>query len=297
VIAQDRQPYLKTRNDVDFQFFGSPTVLHATGEATDGRFCLMEHVTMPPGMASPYHTHHNEDEAFYVLDGHVRFVCDGKWLNAGPGTWVFGPREIPHGFKVVGSRPARMLLMCAPAGLEKFVLELCIPVDAVPAPPEMTKLMAAAARFNIDIVGPLPEEPSVNATTETSLKRAVDQTRQQHVAAVNAGDVEAATHLFAPDAIVLPPGQQSLEGTVAINAWFTQTFASFGVQGFALQPDALEECGDIAIEHGSWNATFAPRDGSAGMPAGGTYLTVYARLADGTVRMIRDTFNGLPGGA
>jgi len=297
VIAQDRQPYLKTRHDVDFQFFGSPTALHATGEATDGRFCLMEQATMPPGLASPYHTHHNEDEAFYVLDGQVRFICDGKWLDAGAGTWVYGPREIPHGFKVVGARPARMLFLCAPAGFEKFVLELCAPMDAVPGPPDMTKLMAAAARFNIDILGPLPEEPSVNATTETSLKRAVDQTRQQHVAAVNAGDVEAATHLFAPDAIVLPPGQTALEGTAAITAWFTQTFASFHVQGFALQPGALEECGDIAIEHGRWNATFAPRDGSAGMPAGGTYLTVYARLADGTVRMIRDTFNGLPNGA
>ena len=31
------------------------------------------------------------------------------------------------------------------------------------------------------------------------------------------------------------------------------------------------------------------------MPAGGTYLTIYARLADGSVRMIRDTFNGMPG--
>ena len=31
------------------------------------------------------------------------------------------------------------------------------------------------------------------------------------------------------------------------------------------------------------------------LPAGGTYLTVYERLADGSVRMIRDTFNGLPG--
>ena len=160
MITQDLQPYLKTRQDVDFQFFGSPTVLHATGETTGGRFCLMEHVTMPPGLASPYHTHHNEDEGFYVLAGHVRFVCDGKWLDAGPGTWVYGPREIPHGFKVVGSQPASMLLMCAPAGFEKFALELSAPVDAVPAPPDMTTLMAAAARFNVDILGPLPEETS-----------------------------------------------------------------------------------------------------------------------------------------
>jgi quercetin dioxygenase-like cupin family protein len=155
----DRRPYLKTRQDADFQFFGSPTVLHATGDVTDGRFLLMEAVSMPPGLASPYHTHHNEDEAFYVLEGHIRFVCGSQWLDAREGTWVFGPREIPHGFKVVGPQPARMLLMCAPAGFERFVLELCAPLDAPPAPPEMAKLMAAAARHNIDIHGPLPEDP------------------------------------------------------------------------------------------------------------------------------------------
>jgi uncharacterized protein (TIGR02246 family) len=126
------------------------------------------------------------------------------------------------------------------------------------------------------------------------LQQAVDRTRAQHVAAVNAGDVAAATNLFAPNAILLPPGQPALEGRAAINTWFTQFFASFLVQGFTLQPGALEECGDLAMEHGRWSATFVPRDGSSGLSGGGTYLTVYARLADGGVRMIRDTFNGLP---
>jgi len=42
VITQNRRHYLKTRQDVEFQFFGSPTVLHATGEKTDGRFSALE---------------------------------------------------------------------------------------------------------------------------------------------------------------------------------------------------------------------------------------------------------------
>jgi len=161
VITQTRRPYLKTSQDVAFQFFGSPTVLHATGEQTDGRFFLLESISMPPGLASPYHRHHNEDEAFYVLEGRMRFVCDGEWMDAGPGTWVYGPREIPHGFKVVGTEPARMLLMCAPAGFEKFVVELSAPLDAAPAPPDMARLADAAARFNIDLLGPLPDDPGV----------------------------------------------------------------------------------------------------------------------------------------
>jgi len=159
VITQDRQPYLNTRQDAPFQFFGSPTVMRSTGDTTDNHFCLMEHLSMPPGLASPYHVHHNEDEAFYVLEGEMAFVCGGKWLIAGPGTYVYGPREIPHGFKVVGTAPARMLLLCAPAGFERFVRELSAPVDAVPAPPDMAVLVATAAKYHVDILGPLPEQP------------------------------------------------------------------------------------------------------------------------------------------
>jgi len=134
-----------------------------------------------------------------------------------------------------------------------------------------------------------------NAQPSTALKHAVDQTRDQHVAAVNAADAEAATSLFGPAAIFLPPGQPALGGTPAIRAWFTHVFANFRVQGFGLQPGAVEQHGDVLIEHGNWKATFQPRNGSPELPAGGTYLTVYAHLSDGSVRIIRDTFNGMPG--
>jgi quercetin dioxygenase-like cupin family protein len=123
----------------------------------------MEHWSMPPGFASPYHTHHLEDEAFYVLEGEIAFVCDGQWIQAGPGAYVFGPREIPHGFKVAGAAPARMLLLCAPAGFERFVLEMGEDLTSPPAPPDMSKLTTLAAKYKIDILGPLPEQARVPA--------------------------------------------------------------------------------------------------------------------------------------
>lgn len=136
---------------------------------------------------------------------------------------------------------------------------------------------------------------TTSAPSPTSLKRAVDHARDQHVVAVNAGDAEAATSLFVPEGVLLPPGQPAMEGTPAIRAWFTHVFANFRVQDFGLRPGAVEPHGDVMIEHGSWKAIFQPNDGSPGLPAAGTYLTVYARLADGAVRMIRDTFNGMHG--
>jgi len=70
---------------------------------------MIEHWEMPVGFASPYHTHHREDECFYVLEGKVAFVCGGEWLEAGPGAFVYGPRDIAHGFKAIGTEEAIML--------------------------------------------------------------------------------------------------------------------------------------------------------------------------------------------
>jgi quercetin dioxygenase-like cupin family protein len=164
MTKQEQKPYANTRQDAPFRFLGIPTVVRSTLENTNGAFGLMEHWMMPPGFGTPYHVHHNEDEAFYILEGEVAFVCDGQWLKAGPGTYVFGPREIPHGFKVVGRNPAAMLLLCTPGGFERFVLELATDMTTPPAPPDIEKLVSTAAKYGIDILGPLPEQ--TDATTD-----------------------------------------------------------------------------------------------------------------------------------
>ena len=295
MITQGLQPYVNTSEEPPIYFLGLPTILRATRQTTNGAFGLIENL-MPPGFASPYHTHHLEDEAFYVLEGEMAFVCDGNWTIAGPGTYVFGPRNIPHGFKVLGDAPARMLLLCTPGGFDQFVAEMSEPT---PAPPDMAKLMAVAAKYRVDILGPLPEqtdEParSTHARSSTSLKDAVDRVRARHVAAINAGDLEAALEIFASDVAVMPPGHPALQGA-ALRAWYTHVFANFSLQGFEIRPDAVEQDGNAVIEHGNWGATLQPRNGSPSQPVGGTYVTVYARLVDGSVRVIRDIFNGMPG--
>jgi quercetin dioxygenase-like cupin family protein len=153
MITQTFRPFVNTRNQPPLYFLGLPTHLRATAQTTNGGFGLVENV-MPPGFASPYHTHQREDEAFYVVDGDMAFVCDGQWTIASPGTFVFGPRNLAHGFKVLGDAPARMLLLCSPGGFEQFVVDLSEPA---PAPPDMTKLVAVAAQYGIEVHGPLPE--------------------------------------------------------------------------------------------------------------------------------------------
>jgi quercetin dioxygenase-like cupin family protein len=141
------------------RFFKQTIAILASTSHTSGAVGAVE-VAGPGGAVPPLHVHHREDEAFYVLEGDMAFVCDGDWTIAGPGTYVFGPRNIPHGFKVQGTSPARMLLLCAPGGFEQFALELSEPEPAPgvpPAPPDMAKLATVAAKYRIDILGPLPD--------------------------------------------------------------------------------------------------------------------------------------------
>ena len=156
------RPYALHRDEGEkLSFFGSLTWIKATGAQTGGALGLIEHV-IPPGAGSPWHLHHNEDESFYVIEGEILFIVgdEQQRITASPGTYVFGPREIPHGFRNDGPAPARMLLEATPAGFEQFVLALSEPAPAsgfAPAgPPDMEKLMAEAAKANIEILGPLP---------------------------------------------------------------------------------------------------------------------------------------------
>src|SRR5882672_6962138 len=70
MIAPGLRPHINTIDEPPIFFLGLPTILRATAETTNGAFGLMEQV-MPPCFASPYHLHHLEDEAFYVLEGEM----------------------------------------------------------------------------------------------------------------------------------------------------------------------------------------------------------------------------------
>ena len=76
-----------------------------TGAQTDGRFALVEHPIRPKALAAPVHTHTNEDEISYVLEGEMGLQIGKRVLQAGPGALVFKPRGVPHAFWNPGDAP------------------------------------------------------------------------------------------------------------------------------------------------------------------------------------------------
>ena len=66
------------------------------------------------------HTHRNEDEYSYVLEGRLGVQLGDEVLEAGPGELVFKPRGVPHAFWNAGDEPLRLLELISPAGFENY---------------------------------------------------------------------------------------------------------------------------------------------------------------------------------
>lgn len=139
----------------EVRFLGLPTWIKADRELTHGRFSLIEQV-IPAGFESPWHMHRSEDESFYVLEGRMSVIFEDSRRLLEAGDFAFGPRNIPHGFRIEGDKPARLLLMTTGSDFADFIAETSVPSDTPPAAPDMALLMAAAERHNIAILGPLP---------------------------------------------------------------------------------------------------------------------------------------------
>jgi quercetin dioxygenase-like cupin family protein len=139
-------------------FLGMLATIKSSTQTTDGAVAVMEQLA-PQGSGSPLHVHSREDEWFYVIEGELTFWVGGVTSVAPAGSFVFGPKGIPHTFTVSSER-ARFLLVVEPAGFEAFVRSLGEPAQrleippAPTSPPDLHAMTALAAEHGVEILGP-----------------------------------------------------------------------------------------------------------------------------------------------
>ena len=209
----------------------------------------------------------------------MAFVCGGNWIRAKAGTYVFGPRNIPHGFKVLGNAPARMLLLCAPAGFEQFVSDMA---ETAPAPPDLAKLMAVAAKYQVEILGPLPEEPQGFIDQDSTARDPKSVTRRW-IQAFNDRDWTTERAMRSSDFrghVSGTPEAFDAEGWSSFMAAFTNAFPDA-----AISIDSCIAEGDSASAR--WSLTGTHRGEFQGIPATGRVVTFAGiecnRIRDGQV--------------
>ena len=138
-------------------FLQNRMTVKATAESTNGGFGLVES-WIPVGHSPPLHVHRREDEAFYVLEGRIRFRIGDEELLADAGSFVFAPRDVPRTFVVEGESTAHVLTLLTPGGGERFFLDAGRTPDGPglppPGPPDVEKLRRVAERYEAEIIGP-----------------------------------------------------------------------------------------------------------------------------------------------
>jgi quercetin dioxygenase-like cupin family protein len=144
------QPYaLQHDEGAQLQSLGPLVAVKATTDLTGGVFNLFE-VDCQPGYSTPLHIHYAEDVAVFVLEGALAFFWGSEQKEAFAGSFLFQPRGTPHGFRVVGAAPARILYLTFPAGMDRFLARPELLVSC-------SEAMMTAAQYKIEILGPLPE--------------------------------------------------------------------------------------------------------------------------------------------
>lgn len=129
---------------------GGPLTFKARGEQTNGTLTVVEN-TVAPGEGPPLHVHASEDEAWYVLEGTLRFQLDAELHTAPAGTFVFVPRGTPHCFQNSGDQPARILVIFTPSGMEEFFDRFAVLADDQVEPGAFRRI---GGEVGMEVVGP-----------------------------------------------------------------------------------------------------------------------------------------------
>ena len=123
-------------------------------------------VTQPPGVATPLHLHHQEAEAFYVLEGRLDYRAGEETYQLYDGCFIYLPLGVPHAFRIRGESPCRFLALTAPAGLLHLYDEVGMAAaerrlpgeDGRPADEEIARWGTVGPRYGLEVVGPpIPE--------------------------------------------------------------------------------------------------------------------------------------------
>jgi mannose-6-phosphate isomerase-like protein (cupin superfamily) len=116
-------------------------------------------MTLPVGSSPPLHVHHTLDDTWYILDGKMVVRCGDDVLVVGARHWVSMPRGVPHTFRVVGDREARILLVHDNVSFRDLIRELGVPatvhvVPSQPVFPSTAELARVAISHDLTPIGP-----------------------------------------------------------------------------------------------------------------------------------------------
>ena len=121
------------------------------GEQTGGLLAIVEH-PIEPGRLVPPHVHRNEDELSYIVAGRIGVRIGDEEFEAGPGDYVWKPRDVPHVFwNPSTDSPARIVELLLPADFERYFVQMGRLFAEAGGRPDPATSAPVAAQFGLEL--------------------------------------------------------------------------------------------------------------------------------------------------
>ena|SRR5690242_16260823 len=115
--------------------------------AGSGMFELTVH---PGARVPPPHSHRDNEEMVYVLEGCLRYSVDSETRDLRPGERMYTPKGSVHGFSNPNDETAKALIVLTPDIGAQYFRDIA---DAVSGPggPDPSKVVAVMARYGLQL--------------------------------------------------------------------------------------------------------------------------------------------------
>lgn len=153
-MQPQEQPVVKV-GGLEIRYLMDGTV---TGAAS-GMFEL----TVPPGArVPPAHSHCDNEEIVYVLEGCLRYSVDDEMRDLRPGEKMYTPRGSVHAFSNPHDQIARALIILTPDIGAQYFRDIAAVVNG-PGAPDPAKMVEAMTRYGLKLATPREAFPQSEA--------------------------------------------------------------------------------------------------------------------------------------
>jgi len=106
-------------------------------------------LTVPPASnVPPPHSHSNNEEIVYVLEGKLRYTVGSETRDLTPGQAMHTPRGNVHGFSNPFDSPARALIILSPDIGAQYFKDVAAVANRA-GPPDKAALVAVMSRYGL----------------------------------------------------------------------------------------------------------------------------------------------------
>ncbi len=127
---------------------GQLSIQYLIDGSSSGSMGIFE-LTIPPGSnVPPPHSHTNNEEIVYVLEGSLRYSVGTDTRNLLPGQTMHTPKGIVHAFSNPFGSTARALIVLSPDIGEQYFKDVGAIVNAG-SPPDKLALIAVMGRYGL----------------------------------------------------------------------------------------------------------------------------------------------------